>query len=84
MARNREPFAAPPALMQMSKATLADLVWEFAAHVAEEGVDDLESRRKAIVERTAFVQAPRSDIRIAERLLRLPDLGPGRSWGDRS
>ena len=68
MATNRTPFAAPPALLRMSKATLADLVWELAAHAAD-SVDDFESRRRVIVERTALVHGPRSDIRIAESLL---------------
>ena len=68
MAHNREPFRAPPSLMGMSKATLADLVWELAAHAAE-NVDDLAQRRRVIIERAEFVQAPKRDIRIAEKLL---------------
>jgi hypothetical protein len=68
MATNRVTFAAPTALMSMTKATLADLVWELAAHAAS-SVDDFEDRCRVIVERTAFVHAPRADVRVAQGVL---------------
>lgn len=68
MAANRIPFVAPPALMSMSKATLADLVWEFAAYAAK-SVDDFESRRRAIIEQAKFVHAPKADVRVGELLV---------------
>jgi hypothetical protein len=74
MAANRTPWAAPPSLMGMTKATLADLVWEFAAHAAD-SVDDLESRRHVIVERSEFVHAPKADVRIAKGLMGFPKAG---------
>lgn len=67
MARNRGTLYAPVALQSMTKTTLADLVWEFAAHAAD-SVDDLDSRCRVIVERCADVGAPRADMRIAQGL----------------
>ncbi len=67
MAANRPTWRAPKLLTQMSKTTLADLVWDLAAHAAPH-VDDEAGMCRVILERVKLVQAPSFDVRLAERM----------------
>ena len=61
MAANRTPFA-PPALLGLSKATLADLVWELAAHACPTSCDSIPEKWTAILEGARSTRAPRGDL----------------------
>jgi hypothetical protein len=67
MAANRTPKYAPAELLSMTKATLADLVWELAA-LDTLTATDFPSRAASIRERAEELDAPRGDLKAAERL----------------
>jgi hypothetical protein len=83
MAKNRQTQCAPRFLVSLSKATLADLVWQLAAtNGACESCDEPEAVAKVIVDamRGSGVRAPTSDFRAVarglERIARAPETSP--------
>jgi hypothetical protein len=70
MAKNRQTQCAPRFLLSLSKATLADLVWQLAAtNGACESCDDPEAVAEVIADemKGSGVRAPTSDRRAVAR-----------------
>lgn len=63
MTRSRTPKLAPTELLSLSKATLADLAWEFVG-LASENADDHPHLAGRLIECARELGAPRGDLRV--------------------